>query len=129
MRRVQVARTILDSGQFRGQMLLATKSQFTTLRGDVKEMTANCAAESCSKPLCPLSQVRAGTSVRIKQLSAPAEVTTRLREMGFCEEQCIRLVSRQAHYVCQVCHARIGLTSQLADLIMVEPIPSVFRAA
>ena len=51
----------------------------------------------CPQPfVCPLSKVRAGTAVRIKQLSAPPEVTHRLREMGFCEEQKIRLLSQQA---------------------------------
>jgi Fe2+ transport system protein FeoA len=62
-------------------------------------------------------------SVRIKHLSASPEVSVRLREMGFCEEQCIRLISRQSNYICQVCHARIGINSQLADKIFVEPIP------
>jgi ferrous iron transport protein A len=72
--------------------------------------------------LCPLSRVVAGTAVRIKQLSAPPEVSKRLREMGFCEEQQIRLVSRQANVICQVCNARLGISSQLADIILVEPL-------
>ncbi len=81
------------------------------------------AAAHCPQPfLCPLSSVRAGTSVRIKQLSASPEVTHRLREMGFCEEQCIRLISHQSNVICQVCHARIGINSKLAEQILVEPI-------
>ena len=72
--------------------------------------------------LCPLSRVVAGTAVRIKQLSAPPEVSKRLREMGFCEEQQVRLVSRQVNIICQVCNARLGISSQLADTILVEPI-------
>ncbi|MFN7141805.1 MAG: ferrous iron transport protein A [Limisphaerales bacterium] len=80
-------------------------------------------SRDCSQPLlCPLSSVSIGTAVRIKQLSAPPEVTVRLREMGFCEEQCIKLISRQAHYICQVCHSRIGINSQLAEHIWVEPV-------
>jgi Fe2+ transport system protein FeoA len=85
----------------------------------------SCAAENgCSQDphLCPLSRVVAGTAVRIKQLSAPPEVSKRLREMGFCEEQQIRLVSRQANVICQVCNARLGISSQLADIILVEPL-------
>ena len=71
--------------------------------------------------LYPLSSARPGVAVRIKQLSGAPEVAIRLREMGFCEEQCIRLISRQNHYLCQVCHARIGISSKLADHIWVEP--------
>ncbi|MDQ6630222.1 MAG: ferrous iron transport protein A [Verrucomicrobiota bacterium] len=79
-------------------------------------------ASNCSQLLCPLNRVRAGVSVRIKQLSASPEVTHRLREMGFCEEQCIRLISRHSNIICQVCHARIGINSKLAEQILVEPI-------
>jgi len=73
-------------------------------------------------PLCPLSEVRAGTSVRIKQLSASPEMSKRLRELGFCEEQRLKLLSRNPNLICQVCNARLGLSSQLAGLIWVEPI-------
>jgi Fe2+ transport system protein FeoA len=79
----------------------------------------------CPQPfVCPLSHVRAGTSVRIKELSAPPDVTHRLREMGFCEEQKIRLLARQANVICQVCNVRLGISAQLAEKILVEPIPS-----
>lgn len=71
--------------------------------------------------LCPLSEVPTGKTVRIKQLSGTHEVTARLREMGFCEDQCIRLVSRSGHFICQVCQARVGLSSKLAAQILVEP--------
>src|SRR5271165_3799851 len=77
----------------------------------------------CPQPfLCPLSQVNTGVDVRIKQLSAPAEVTHRLREMGFCEEQKIKLLSRQTSLICQVCNARLGISTRLAEKILVEPI-------
>ena len=42
--------------------------------------------------------------------------------MGFCEEQDVRLVSTQVNVICQVCNARLGLSSQLAGLIWVEKI-------
>ena len=78
---------------------------------------------ACPKSLlCPLSRVQAGVAVRIKQLSAPPEVSVRLREMGFCEEQCIRLVSRHGHVICQVCQARVGINPQVAEHIWVEPL-------
>jgi Fe2+ transport system protein FeoA len=82
-------------------------------------------AGQCAQPLlCPLNRVRAGTAVRIKHLSAPPELTHRLREMGFCEEQKIRLLSQQTNVICQVCNARFGISAQLAETILVEPLPA-----
>lgn len=79
----------------------------------------------CKEPfMCPLSHVRAGTSVKIKQLAATPEVTHRLREMGFCEEQKIRLLAQHANVICQVCNVRLGISAQLAEKIIVEPIPA-----
>jgi ferrous iron transport protein A len=72
--------------------------------------------------LQPLSAVGPGTLVRIKQLSASPEVSSRLRELGFCEEQRIKLLSRNSNLICQVCNARLGLSSQLAGLILVEQV-------
>jgi Fe2+ transport system protein FeoA len=78
--------------------------------------------------ICPLSQVKAGTTVRIKQLVASPETAQRLREIGFCEEQIIKLLTAQANVICQVCNARLGIGSQLAEAILVEPMP-LTRAA
>jgi Fe2+ transport system protein FeoA len=69
-----------------------------------------------------LNRVNAGVAVRIKRLSAPPELTHRLREMGFCEEQKIKLLSRQSNLICQVCNARPGISSRLAEKILVEPL-------
>jgi Fe2+ transport system protein FeoA len=77
----------------------------------------------CPKPFtCPLSLVRAGMMVRITELSAPPDVTQRLREIGFGEQQVIRLLIRQSNLICQVCNTRLALSSQLAQMIMVEPL-------
>ena len=46
----------------------------------------------------------------------------RLREIGFCEEQEIKLVSRHTNLVCIVCNARLGISPQLADNILVQPV-------
>jgi Fe2+ transport system protein FeoA len=79
----------------------------------------------CAGPLvCPLSRVKAGAVVCIKQLSAAPEVTSRLRELGFCEDQKIKLVARQSNYICQVCNARLAISGRLADSIMVETVPA-----
>ncbi len=79
-------------------------------------------APAADPTLYPLSEVQAGVSVLIKHLSASPEVSKRLRELGFCEEQRIKLLSRNPNLICQVCNARLGLSSQLADLILVEKV-------
>lgn len=83
----------------------------------------SCDGTHCRKPFtCPLSRVKAGMAVRIKELSAPPEVIQRLREIGFCEQQVIRLLIRSSNLICQVCNARLALSSQLAQMIIVEPL-------
>ena len=78
---------------------------------------------SCPEPpACPLSRVRAGMVVRVKKLCAPPEMTRRLREIGFVEHQVIRLLVRQSSLICLVCNARLALSSQLAQMIIVEPL-------
>jgi Fe2+ transport system protein FeoA len=77
----------------------------------------------CVNPLaCPLSQVKEGARVRIKRLSAPPEVNHRLREMGLGEENQVRLLAQSASIICQVCNMRVGLSADLAEKIMVEPV-------
>jgi ferrous iron transport protein A len=78
---------------------------------------------------CPLSQVRAGTHVRIKQLLASPDLCQRLREMGFGEEQKVRLLLQNRNLVCQVCNVRLGISAELADSIWVEPVPQKQNAA
>ncbi len=72
--------------------------------------------------LCPLNRVKAGVAVRIKQLCAAPEVASRLREIGFGEEQIIKLVTSHANIICLVCNARMAISAQLAQAILVEPI-------
>ena len=79
----------------------------------------------CAGPkVCPLSRVEAGTVVCIKQLSTAPDVSLRLREMGFGEEQIIKLLARESGFICQVCNARLGISEQLADSILVEALPA-----
>lgn len=72
--------------------------------------------------LCPLNRVRAGVEVRIKQLCASPQVAARLREIGFGEEQIVRLITSQANIICQVCNARLAISAQLARAILVQPL-------
>jgi len=72
--------------------------------------------------VCPLSRVEAGTVVCIKQLSTSPDITSRLRELGLCEEQRIKLLARDSNFICQVCNARLGISEELADSILVEEV-------
>jgi ferrous iron transport protein A len=67
--------------------------------------------------------------VRIKQLCASPELCQRLREMGFCEEQRVKLLLQEHNVVCQVCNVRLGLSNELADAIWVEPVSQPKRSA
>ena len=79
----------------------------------------------CAGPrVCPLSRVQAGTTVCIKRLSTAPELTDRLRELGFGEEQIIKLIACESSFICQVCNARLGISRKLADAIMVEAVPA-----
>jgi len=78
----------------------------------------------CAGPaVCPLSRVKAGTTVCIKELAASPEVRDRLRELGLGEEQRVKLLSSEANVICQVCNARLALSEKLARAILVEPLP------
>ena len=84
----------------------------------------------CPQPfICPLNKIRAGMAVRIKQLSTSPEVKQRLREMGFCEEQKIKLLSQHSNIICQVCNARLAISAELAENIWVEPLSAKAVAA
>jgi Fe2+ transport system protein FeoA len=74
--------------------------------------------------ICPLSRVKAGVEVRIRQLCAAPELQNRLRELGLGEDRIIKLVTSQTNFICQVCNARLAISQQLAQLILVEPLRS-----
>ncbi len=76
----------------------------------------------CDRPLCPLNRMRSGTAVRVKQLCASPEVSRRLREIGLAEEQIVKLLCCGANIICVVCNARLALSAQLAEAILVEPV-------
>jgi Fe2+ transport system protein FeoA len=79
--------------------------------------------------LCPLSRVQTGIAVRVRQLLASPEVQSRLRELGFCEDQVIRLITNRTGFICQVCNSRLALSEQMASLILVEPLRPAFVRA
>ncbi|MDB6022519.1 MAG: hypothetical protein JWQ04_2376 [Pedosphaera sp.] len=114
------------------KLLLATKSQLAYFARTMKQpVSANVVREGqCAQPgVCPLSSVRSGTVVCIKELTASQDIMDRLREMGFCEEQRIKLLSRDGNYICQVCNARLGISAELAESILVTPLPGQLTVA
>lgn len=68
-----------------------------------------------------LNAVRPGSSVRVLKLEAKPELCHRLREMGFAENAIVRCLQAGPSCVCQIQHARVGLSGQLAGQIVVEP--------
>lgn len=76
----------------------------------------------CARPLCPLNRVRSGMNVRVKQLCASPEVGQRLREIGLAEERMVKLLRCGANVICIVCNARLALSAQLAEGILVETV-------
>jgi ferrous iron transport protein A len=62
-------------------------------------------------------------------LLASPDLCQRLREMGLCEEQRIKLLLQDRSVVCQVCNVRLGLCGRLADSIWVEPLHPKSEAA
>lgn len=78
--------------------------------------------DSASPPLFPLNRMRAGCVVIIKRLTATPEINQRLREMGFGEEQKVKVITLQNNVLCQVCNARLGLSAKLAETILVEQV-------
>ena len=82
----------------------------------------------CSRSHCPLNRVKAGIVVRIKRLCASEETAQRLRELGLGEEQLIRLLTCHTNIICQVCSARLAISPQLAESILVEPLPELAAA-
>jgi Fe2+ transport system protein FeoA len=79
--------------------------------------------------LCPLSCVKTGDVVCIRELDASPEVQARLREMGLGEQQRVKLVSHKSSIICQVCNARVGISEKLAEAILVERIAPKAMAA
>jgi Fe2+ transport system protein FeoA len=89
---------------------------------DAKDGGARRKSQCKGSPSCPLSKVDAGSLARISHLDTTPDVRLRLRELGLCEDQTIKVVSCQPSFICQVCNSRIGLSRLLADQIFVQPL-------
>ena len=90
--------------------------------GQQKQIYRLLSGECAGPEVCPLSCVKAGQIVCVRELVTTPEIQARLREMGFGEHQLVKLVSRNSSIICQVCNARLGISKKLADSILVEPV-------
>ncbi len=114
------------------RFLLATESQLPySCRGETE--TAACIRGSRG-PLCrardlPTEPGEGGGGCLHQTSYHRARLTDRLRELGFCEQQRIRLLTRQSNFICQVCNARLAISKKLADSIMVEAVPAAVPRA
>jgi Fe2+ transport system protein FeoA len=102
--------------------IVGVNMKWTSTRAQSEPVELRC-------ELCPLSLVRAGVAVRIKHLCAAPELQNRLRELGLVEDQIIRLLTSQTNFICQVCNARLAISQQLAQLILVEPLRPALAGA
>ena len=78
--------------------------------------------QSACSPLCPLNRVRTGIAVRVRQLCASPELANRLREIGFCEDRIIKLLTSNNNIICLVCNTRLAISERIAQTILVEPV-------
>jgi len=77
--------------------------------------------------VCPLSRVPVGATVCVKAFAASPEIRAQLRALGLCEKQEVKLLSRDANFVCEVCDARLDLNAELAEAILVETLVQPVR--
>ena len=101
---------------------LATSIRIKPIRMNRPNAYESALRDESRCELCPLTRVKAGVAVRIKRLCASPELQSRLRELGLGEDQIIKLLTSQSNFICQVCNARLAISEQLAQLIMVEPL-------
>jgi ferrous iron transport protein A len=68
--------------------------------------------------VCPLTQVPVGDKCRIKEITASPELNQRMKEMGFCDDAEIKVLSQEI--ICEVCQTKFGLCPKLAEKILVN---------
>ena len=71
-----------------------------------------------------LSAAPAGCPLLVRELRADPASCLRLRELGFCEMAQVAKLSHGGNLICHVCGVRVALARRLAELVVVEPVPS-----
>ena len=67
-----------------------------------------------------LNEVAVNCDVRISSLNGPA--CERLRDLGFCEQMQLRKISNGRNLVCTVCGAKMAISRELAEQVLVSPV-------
>jgi ferrous iron transport protein A len=80
------------------------------------------APNNCCPQRLTLSELPAGVSGRVARLNGKAELSQRLREMGFCESAVVQKIAGKHMLICQLCGTRVALSNRAARNIVVEPI-------
>ncbi len=83
-------------------------------------MTALKAPARPAERAFTLNEVGLNRDVRISGLNGPA--CERLRDLGFCEQMQLRKLSNGRNLVCSLCGARMAISRELAEQIMVSPV-------
>ena len=80
---------------------------------------SECVCQAPSKSLCDAS---AGQHLRVQCLCGEEGICQRLREMGFCESSIVKKVADSGALICKVCDAKVILSKELAQKIIVKDI-------
>lgn len=67
-----------------------------------------------------LNEVAVNCDVRISAISGPA--CERLRDLGFCEQMQLRKISNGRNLVCTICGAKMAISRELAEQVLVSPV-------
>jgi ferrous iron transport protein A len=69
-----------------------------------------------------LTELPDGELGRVTCVGGEAELSQRLREMGFCESAVIQKIGGTRMLICELCGVRVALSGRAAEKIEVEPI-------
>jgi len=69
-----------------------------------------------------LTELPDGESGRVTGVNGHAELSQRLREMGFCESAVIQKIQGKHMLICELCGVRVALSNRAAEKIEIEPI-------
>ena len=67
-----------------------------------------------------LNEVGLNCDVRISSINGPA--CERLRDLGFCEQMQLRKLSNGRNLVCTMCGAKMAISRELAEQVLVSPL-------
>lgn len=82
----------------------------------------DCCPRRLAHESLPLTELPDGESGRVTGVNGQAELSQRLREMGFCESAIIQKIGGKRMLICELCGVRVALSDRAAEKIEVEPL-------